>query len=510
MSRIYAYPGALLAAALAISFFLGLWAVPLFDLDEGAFSEATREMFERGDFISTYLNGAPRFDKPILIYWLQAASAALFGFNEFALRLPSALAACGWVLALYFFLRRVADQRLALHAALITALSLAVSVIAKAATADALLNMLLASSMFAMYLFLRENDRRWLLALYALMGLGFLAKGPVAVLIPGAVGLLYCGWRRQWRAALHMATYVPGMVLFAAIALPWYVLQYQAQGQAFIDGFFLKHNVDRFSGTLEQHGGSVFYYVPVVLVGILPFTSAGLRALAAVKSWRNDDLQMFALLWLAFVLVFFSFSGTKLPHYANYGLTGLFILCATHIDQLRSRWWALLPALLLTLVLLLLPEWLARHTPAVRDPFIQDALADAGAALGTAYRLYFAALLALLIYFLFERRLQLPIKLLATAALLIVGLSTQVLPAMGQLLQAPVKEAALLTRQQQLQVSMWRITTPSFSFYRQAVTPKIDTPAAGEVVLTKKAQLPELPPHEVIYARGGVALVRLR
>ncbi|HFE32237.1 MAG TPA: glycosyltransferase family 39 protein, partial [Gammaproteobacteria bacterium] len=101
----------LLFLAVASSFYLNLWAVPLFDLDEGAFSEATREMFERGDFISTYLDGQPRYDKPILIYWLQALSVALFGVNEFAFRLPSALAGTGWVLAVLFFLRRVRDER---------------------------------------------------------------------------------------------------------------------------------------------------------------------------------------------------------------------------------------------------------------------------------------------------------------------------------------------------------------------------------------------------------------
>ena len=111
----------LLALAIGVSFFLGLGAVPLFDLDEGAFTEATREMLLRRDFISTWLNGVPRFDKPILIYWLQAASVSLFGQSEWAFRLPSALCATLWVLTVYAFIRKVRGEAAGLMAGAITA-----------------------------------------------------------------------------------------------------------------------------------------------------------------------------------------------------------------------------------------------------------------------------------------------------------------------------------------------------------------------------------------------------
>ena len=97
---------ALLALAVFVSFFLCLGDVPLFDLDEGAFTEATREMLQRRDFISTWLNGAPRFDKPVLIYWLQAGAVTLFGQSEWAFRLPSALCAAAWVWVIFLFVRR--------------------------------------------------------------------------------------------------------------------------------------------------------------------------------------------------------------------------------------------------------------------------------------------------------------------------------------------------------------------------------------------------------------------
>src|SRR4029079_869765 len=93
-------------AAIALSLFFKLGHAPLFDVDEGAFSEATLEMFQRGDFLSTYLNGEPRYDKPILIYWLQAASVSVLGVSELAFRLPSALCAAVWVALTFAFARR--------------------------------------------------------------------------------------------------------------------------------------------------------------------------------------------------------------------------------------------------------------------------------------------------------------------------------------------------------------------------------------------------------------------
>ncbi|MEJ2593051.1 MAG: glycosyltransferase family 39 protein, partial [Candidatus Thiodiazotropha sp.] len=126
------------------AFFYNLGAVPLFDLDEGAFSQATREMFLRGDFLTTFLNGAPRYDKPILIYWLQALSVSAFGVNEFAFRLPSALAASLWSLLTVAFTRRVSTPRIGYVAGILMAGAVGVGVIGKAATADALLNTCLA------------------------------------------------------------------------------------------------------------------------------------------------------------------------------------------------------------------------------------------------------------------------------------------------------------------------------------------------------------------------------
>src|SRR5262245_12141409 len=107
------------AAAVLASFFWMLGAAPLFDVDEGAFSQATLEMFQRGDFLSTYLNGQPRYDKPILVYWLQAAFVFLLGPSEWAFRLPSAICGTLWAYLTYGFAKKVFNGEKAVFAAVV-------------------------------------------------------------------------------------------------------------------------------------------------------------------------------------------------------------------------------------------------------------------------------------------------------------------------------------------------------------------------------------------------------
>ncbi len=140
-----------LILAVALAFFLGSNTLPLTDVDEGAFSEATREMLARGNLVSPTLNEQPRHDKPILIYWAQAASVSLLGTSEFAFRLPSLLASLLWLWALYRFCLRHGDRRQAQLSSLIMVLSAQVGLIAKAAIADALLNLFITLALLWIY-----------------------------------------------------------------------------------------------------------------------------------------------------------------------------------------------------------------------------------------------------------------------------------------------------------------------------------------------------------------------
>lgn len=489
------------------AFYFHLGSIPLTDVDEGAFSEATREMLARGDYVSTYLNGLPRFDKPILIYWLQALSVGAFGVNELAFRLPSALCATGWVVLVTGFLRGHTDEVTALLGGGLVAGSLAVTVIGRAATADALLNLLIAGSMLAIYRYFSERRRRHLYAAHALIGLGLLAKGPIALLIPGAVSLLHAALRRElgtwWRAALS-----PGpLALLVAIAAPWYVLQYLRQGQPFIEGFFLHHNLDRFQGPMEGHGGSLWYYLPVILLAVLPYSGLLIAVLLRPRELWRDELQRYLLLWLVFVVGFFSLSGTKLPHYVLYGCTGAYMLMALRLAELRSRVLSWLPMILYFGALLAAPALVERLLPRLSDPYARAVLGQLDGVVGWPYYAAGAGGLLLALLLMVDGRLDLRLKLLAAGAACAAAVSGLVLPTVAELQQAPIEQAAAIANARGYKVVLWRLNAPSFSVYTRRVTARRD-PLPGEIVLTKAKQLQALGEHRLLYQRGGIALVQ--
>ena len=501
-----AFAWGLLLAALA-SFFSGLAATPLFDLDEGAFSAATLEMFERGDFLATYLNGVPRYDKPILSYWLQAASAWALGFNEFALRLPSALAAVAWTILAYRFAGRLYDRDTALAAGLLTATTLGVGFIGRAATADALLNAALAGALFAQFLWLKHDRARDLHFAWAAMALGFLTKGPVAVAVPLLTALLYLASRRDWRRCLDLIANKRAWLIFAAIALPWYIAVTWVKGPGFVEGFLLKHNVGRFTGAMEGHRGGPFYYLPVLLIATLPYTGLLLRL---ARNWRahwRDEFGRYALILFGLVFVLISLSATKLPHYLLYGLSALLVLLAREARDARSRW-LLLPALLMFAALYFLPDLLAAKQDQAK-PYYQALLADIDRHFGLPYRIYFAAAAVVTVLLMVLNRIAIGPRLYLAGLVAGYGLALVLLPAAGKLLQGPVKEAGLLARHLNTTVVMDGINTPSFSVYAGRVVER-RAPLPGEALFTVTGHLAELPPYDIIYIRKDIALVRLR
>lgn len=504
----------ILVAALLLSFYWMLGSVPLYDLDEGAFTEATREMLASGNYITPHKDGEPRYDKPVLIYWLQAASVKLLGLNELALRLPSALAATAWLLALWFFVRERLDTRTATVAALVMSLTLEVNIIAKAATADAVLNLFLALSFFEIYRWYLKRERGVLLRVYFWMGLGFLTKGPVAVFFPVVVSFLFFLSERSLKGWLRAVVYPWGWLLFLAVAVPWYVAIYIDNGSGFFESFFLRHNLGRFGDSMHGHKGFFGYYFVVLPLVMLPFSGWFLRLLPAFKAAWRDPLDRFMWLWFLAVFVFFSFSGTKLPHYVLYGATPLFLLMARHRALLASRWLAYVPPMLFLLLLLFLPELVELAASRTDKPHQLGLFDLAGSLLDAPYRIAVAVGLGLVSVLALWRRL-LPWQGLVLTGLIQAALISGVLvPRVMEVLQGPVKEAAMLARSMDLPTVVYRTSMPSFSVYRQAITPARE-PEPGDLVflrLDKREKLAGQHPHlaqELVFQRGAVALVKV-
>ena len=502
----------LTVAAVLASFFWMLGTPPLFDVDEGAFSQATLEMFQRGDFLSTYLNGAPRYDKPILVYWLQALAVALLGPTEWAFRLPSALCATAWAWLTYLFTRRHYGVDRALFAATLLATSLGVYIIGRAATADALLNMLLAAALFAAWLHLSTGERRWLYATHAAIGLGVLAKGPIAILVPLVVTFIFCWLRRDVRTWLRAVFDWRALLLLFAIAAPWYIVILLKEGRGFIDGFIMKHNVGRFTGPVSGHAGSLFYYVPVLVLLTLPFTALLVPVAQRIKTIWRDDLQLYLLIWCVFVFLFFSLSGTKLPHYLLYGYTGLVILMAVYGFDLRAAFWPMVPVLGFFIALLALPYLVHYALGHVADAFYREVLAATLERFDTFYFGFLSVLSALVIFAMLEHTTPLPRKFAVFGLAAVASLSTLVVPTLGMAQQGSLKEAALLCRERHFEPILWRINAPSFSVYRGAPTPSRD-PRPGDVIVTRSNRLAGLPAglsYDLLYSKRGIVLARIR
>jgi 4-amino-4-deoxy-L-arabinose transferase-like glycosyltransferase len=314
------------------------------------------------------------------------------------------------------------------------------------------------------------------------------------------------GRLRLWRKAV--ADPVCWLILLA-VAGPWYLLEYQRQGQAFIDGFFLRHNVERFVSPLQGHSGGLLYYVPVVLLLLLPFTGLFLRVLPGVRRLAASPLHTFLWCWFLFVFGFFSLASTKLPHYLVYGFTPLFVLMALQRDAPVSRLLAFAPAVLLLAFAAGLPNALQHFGPRIGNPYYREMLSRTEV-FGPAWQPCAAALLLGVLALALVPRAALWPRLAASALLCTFAVGALLLPAVAALQQGPVKEAALLARGSQLAVRTWRFNVPSFSLYRGAVTERAEVLHKGDVILTRSDELQRLGEVQVLYRKGGVVLARIQ
>jgi 4-amino-4-deoxy-L-arabinose transferase-like glycosyltransferase len=509
---------------------LALWALgatPLFDVDEGAFSEATREMIVHHDWMHTTLNGEPRFDKPIGVYWLQAISVSLFGVREFAFRLPSALSAWGWSLALVAFALPRLGRQVAVAAGVILATCLGVLAIGRAATADALLNLLLTLTALDAWRWLEaqnrdEAGRAPLRRAYAWMGMGLLVKGPVAVVVPGAALVLWLALSLPWREALRRLGRAAGdgwgWALLLGIAVPWYAYELHRDGQAFIDGFLIRHNLARYSSPLEKHGGSIGYYFVVLPLLLLPWAPLLASVVMGVRRHWADPMQRFLLVWGGFVLVFFSLSGTKLPHYVLYGASPFVLLMAMALVQAGTAMRAALTVCLLLLLALLCGSAATLHlwAPGVVKPPLYRALLLGQQA--SPWLVWVSGMAALAVLFLMTQLSRPGLTLLwrsGSAAVLLSLVSLGVaLPWWGDLLQGPIKRAAEVARQRPEPAVQWGLHQPSFAVYREQEAPR-RAPRDGELALVRLDQLPSQMAqvggrYSTLYAERGYALILWR
>lgn len=327
-------------------FFFGLGAFGLTGADEPRYAQIAREMLARHDWIVPTLNGAPWLEKPALLYWKMMNSYSLFGVSDWAARLPAAFHATVLVLGIFFFMRRFRFAS-ELDAAMIAASSAGMIGFGRGASTDMLISAPFALAMMSWWTWHQTSKKLWLMIFYGLLGVGALAKGPVApalaVLVVGAYAVL----RRDGKIFLRSLS-APGFVLFFAIVLPWFVAV-QVKVPQFFRVFFVEHNLERFGTNLYQHSQPFWYYIPVFLLAALPWTLFALPAL--VEAGRNafrrvkpetsaadtdDGLPSFLFIWIVVPIIFFSISRAKLPGYILPAIPAAALLSADYIHRLKA------------------------------------------------------------------------------------------------------------------------------------------------------------------------------
>jgi 4-amino-4-deoxy-L-arabinose transferase-like glycosyltransferase len=328
-------------AVMAVCFFAGISALGLTGPDEPRYAAIARAMARTGDWITPRLNGQPWFEKPALYYWLAGAAYRVFGEGEFAMRLPSVLAAVLATLAAAW----AALRAWGLDSARLTLLLLPVTVglisFSHSAGADTLFAaLLMATAVAAAEMLQKKRPGTLAKILFGfLLGAATLAKGPAAVILAGLAMLLWSLPSRRFPAALRFFHPVC-LTAFALTAVPWYALC-ALRNPDFIRVFFVEHNIDRYLTPVFQHPQPFWFFVPVLLAAVFPWTVLVvpliLDATRARRSgsWR-DSPDLFFGCWAIAPLLFFSFSESKLPGYILPSVPPLVLLFAGTLSRRLS------------------------------------------------------------------------------------------------------------------------------------------------------------------------------
>ena len=267
----------LLVACCGFLFFYGLGAFGLLGADEPRYAQVAREMLDRRDWVTPTLQGKPWLEKPPLYYWQAMLSFSVFGVNDRAARMPAAFDAALMIAFVYLFLRRFRPGS-EIDGALIAAGCAGTIGFARAAATDMPLAAMFAIAMLAWYAWYESRARAYLAAFYVFVALGTLAKGPVAPFLAGVILLIFAALKRDWRILLR-TLWIPGILLFLVVAMPWYVAV-QLRNPEFFRTFILEHNLARFGQDLYHHRQPFWFYLPVLLLSLMPWTVWAVAAIA--------------------------------------------------------------------------------------------------------------------------------------------------------------------------------------------------------------------------------------
>ena len=481
-------------AALAI-LLARLGAAPLIDIDEGAFTESSREMLASGNWFAPSLYGAALFDVPAFAHWWQMPSLRFVGLDALGARLPSAIAGVGWVVAISAWAWALAGRDLvaAAFGASIATTAIAVPLTARLATPDAVAGVWMALVLLMAWhaLFTRQESdaRRYARIGATALALGMMTQGPVALLVPAITVPLATWWAARGRRLAALLGDPIAWAIAVLFPLPWLLMQWRAQGNAFIDGFFWRHHLGRFLEPIEGTARGFGFFPIVLLLALLPWTPLFVRALIGVVREPGHLLRDrgFGLTWMPLLLVFafFSFSATKEPQYLLPGIGGLLAMLGAAATQasresLRFGWERGLCAVML-LALATLPWWLPTAAAQLAVPYYRQGLRDALVVLsGQWIWLVGLGVGGLAVLALAPTREA----VLGGATVFALMLHLIAVPAVADAFQAPIVAAGERVAAVRGRVITWRFDMPSLSIAARRPVPP-GQPALGDTVVLR-------------------------
>ncbi|MBR2525090.1 glycosyltransferase family 39 protein [bacterium] len=333
-----------LAVLCGLFIFWGLDFYPLLDVDETRYAIMSRDLSQSKDWNVLLLNSLPFMEKPPLYFWLVAVSIKIFGsFSEFAVRFPIALISTIFVFATYYFGKTVLSRKFGLVSAIILLTSVFFLIFSHIAILDMILTTCISISLYCAFLSFRQKDIYkkycwWFFWTFA--GLGFLAKGILALAIPFTVMFLYCLFTKNLKELFKPINFIVGFVIFLLIIMPWHIIMYRDYGWSFVNEYFIKHHFARLLTSEyigRKHG--ILYFIPVFIVAFMPWTFIFLSTIPNVckKLYERyketegklilkiqamftakdseQEVLLFAALFFTVVFIVMSISSTKLPTY---------------------------------------------------------------------------------------------------------------------------------------------------------------------------------------------------
>jgi 4-amino-4-deoxy-L-arabinose transferase-like glycosyltransferase len=301
-----------------VLFFFSLGSRPLWDVDEGMHAATSKDMILSGDWITPQFNGENFYDKPVLFNWLAAISFLMFGFTEFAARLPAAVLGTGCVLVTYFLGRRIHSPAVGFLGGAILATSVEFIILSRVVVHDIALTFFITLALTFFYRAYTDNSRSkslWLI-FYASLGFAVLAKGPIGVLLPGLIIFIFLLIKRRLNIIMDMQLGW-GTLLFLVIAAPWYGLII-LRNEDYAGYFFIQQNLAYFFSGESRHPRPFYYYIPILAGGFAPwffFLPAALFRALRQKIGHMGDGTLLLVLWFGATFLFFSAASSKLSTY---------------------------------------------------------------------------------------------------------------------------------------------------------------------------------------------------